>query len=98
MGKIALLPDDIRSKGIYLGNRKLPDNYMADFTLMGFVVDRYLEARNILKAAGFMLDEQDGGTDIYIDNALRLEEIETLLAANKIRCDFSDIADTFYQA
>jgi hypothetical protein len=45
-----------------------------------------------------MLDEQDGGTDIYIDNALRLQEIETLLAANKIRCDFSDIADTLYQA
>jgi hypothetical protein len=40
MGKIALLPCDINSRGKYLSNRDLPQNYMADFTLMGFVVDR----------------------------------------------------------
>jgi len=98
MGKIALLPYDIKSRGNYLGNRKLPDNYMGDFTLMGFVVDRYKEALILLTSAGYQLDEQDGGTDIYIDTAQRLQEIETLLVANKIRCNFSDIADTLYQA
>ena len=98
MGKIALLPSDCRSRGIYLGNKKLPDNYMADFTLMDFVVDRYQEALTLLTLEGYQLEEQIGGSDICIDDAKRLQEIKTLLTANNIRCDFSDIADTFYQA
>ena len=98
MGKIALLPCDIESRGKFLGNRELPDNYMGDFTLMGFVVDRYQEALTLLTAAGYYLDEQQGGADIYVDTPLQLPEIQTLLAANNIMCDFSDIADTLYQA
>ena len=98
MGKIALLPNDIRSRGIYLGNKKLPDNYMADFTLMGFVVDLYQEALTLLTLEGYQLEEQMGGADICIDNVMHLQEIKALLIANNIRCDFSDIADTFYQA
>lgn len=98
MGRIALLPDDNSSKGTYLSNRKLPQNYMGDFTLMGFLVDRYQEALILLTAAGYQLDKQEGGTDICIDNALHLTQIKALLIANNIRCDFSDIADTLYQA
>ena len=98
MAKIALLPCDVESRGIYLGNRELPDNYMGDFTLMGFVVDRYHEAFKLLTSAGYRLDEQQGGADIYVDTPLQLPEILNLLAANNIHCDFSDIADTLYQA
>ena len=98
MGKIALLPCDIKSRGIYLGNKELPKNYMGDFTLMGFVVDSYREALTLLISAGYQLDEQEGGTDICIDTPLCLTEIKALLTANNIRCNFSDIADTFYQA
>lgn len=98
MGKIALLPCDIKSRGIYLGNQELPSNYMGDFTLMGFVVDRYHEALSLLISAGYRLEKQEGGTNISIANPLHLKEIQTLLIANNIRCDFSDIADTFYQA
>lgn len=98
MGKIALLPCDINSRGKYLGNKKLPNNYMADFTLMGFVVDRYQEALTLLTKSCYRLDEQEGGTDIFIDSPLELQEIKALLTANNIRCDFSDIADTLYQA
>lgn len=98
MGVIALLPCDINSRGRYLGNKQLPNNYMADFTLMGFVVDRYQEAIALLSSAGYRLDEQEGGTDISIDTPRHLPEIKALLTANNIRCDFSDIADTIYQA
>lgn len=98
MGKIVLLPSDIESRGIYLSNSKLPENYMGDFTLMGFVVDHYQEALSLLKSADWQLDEKEGGTDIHIDSALRLLEIKALLAANNISCEFSDIADTLYQA
>ena len=98
MCKIALLPCDINSRGKYLGNRELPNNYMGDFTLMGFVVDRYQKALTLLAKSNYRLDEQEGGTDISIDTPLDLQEIKALLTANNIRCDFSDIADTLYQA
>ena len=98
MGKIALLPCDIKSRGIYLGNKELPQNYMGEFSLMGFVVDSYQEAITLLTSAGYQLDEQQGGTDISIDTPQQLPKIKAFLAANNIRCEFSDIADTFYQA
>lgn len=98
MTKIALLPADSMSRGQYLCNRELPVNYMGDFTLMGFVVDRYQDAFILLAAAGFRLDKLEGGADICIDNPQCLPEIANLLAASDIRCDFSDIADTLYQA
>ena len=98
MGIIALVPCDIHSRGKYLGSRKLPPNYMADFTLMGFVVDRYQDARTLLTAAGYHLEEQEGGSDIRISNPEHLLEIKALLTTHNINCDFSDVADTLYQA
>lgn len=98
MGTIALLPCDIKSRAKYLGNRELPSNYMGDFSLMGFVVDRYQDACSLLATAGYRLDEQEGGTDIRIDDPLHLPKIKALLTANNIRCNWSDIADTLYQA
>ena len=98
MGKVALLPCDTNSRGKYLANRELPNNYMADFTLMGFVVDRYQEAITVLTKSRYRLDEQEGGTDIAISTPLDLLEIKEILTANNISCDFSDIADTIYQA
>lgn len=98
MGILALVPCDIHSREKYLGYRKLPTNYMADFTLMGFVVDRYQEARTLLISAGYRVDEQQGGSDIRITRPGHLLEIKALLTAHDIQCDFADVADTFYQA
>ncbi len=96
--KIALIPCDAESSGKYLDNIELPLNYMGDFTLMGLVVDNYQEALTLLISSGFQLDEQEGGSDICIDSPRHISEIKTFLTANNIRCDLSDIADTFYQA
>ncbi len=98
MGKIALLPCDSHSRARYLDNRELPHNYMADFTLMGFVVGQYQHAFSLLTSAGYRLDVQEGGADIHIDTPRNLQEIKALLTANNISCDLSDIADTLYQA
>ena len=98
MVKIALLPSDIISREKYICNKELPNNYMGDFTLMGFVVDNYHEARGLLSSAGYRLVQREGGTDIYLDTPSRLPEIRALLTANNISCEFSDIADTLYQA
>jgi hypothetical protein len=98
MGTIALLSCDVKSRANYLGNKQLPNNYMSDFSLMGFVVDRYQDACTVLASAGYRLHRQEGGMDISIDTPLHLPRIKALLTANNIRCDLSDIADTLYQA
>ena len=98
MGKIALLPCDINSRGESLDNMVLPSKYMEDYSLMGFIVDRYQEALTLLTNNSYQLVEQKGGADIYIDTLLDLQKIKSLLRANNIRCDFSDIADSIYQA
>ncbi|MGB3211597.1 MAG: hypothetical protein WBB19_12905 [Desulforhopalus sp.] len=98
MGKIALLPCDIYSRGRYLANRDLPLNYMGDFTLMGFIVDRYQDAITLLTAVGYRLEERQGGTDICFDTPEHLLEIKDILTTNNITCNFGDIADTLYQA
>jgi hypothetical protein len=98
MGKIALLPCNVNSRAKYLAGRTLPPNYMEDFTLMGFVVDRYTEALTLLTRHSYQLEKQKGGADIYIHTAEDLQKIRSLLNANGISCDFSDIADSIYQA
>ena len=98
MTTIALVPDTQRERGSYLGTKPLPTAYMSAFSLMGFVVSRYPEACSLLRAAGFKLVEQLGGADIIIDAPTRLPEIIELLRTNHISCEFSDIADTLYQA
>ena len=98
MATIALVPDDCRSRALYLGDRELPDNYMADFTLLGFVVGHYRQSISLLQLAGYSVEERQGGADIYIDTPRALQKITALLRANHIRCDLADIADTLYQA
>ncbi len=64
MFKIALLPNDVKTRGIYLGSRKLPSNYMADFSLMGFVVDRYEDALDVINMFGESANnDSNGGID-----------------------------------
>lgn len=98
MAKIAILPDDMNSRCKYLDNTMLPSNYMEDFTLLGFIVDRYPEALTILANDSYQLVEHKGGADIYIDTPQDLQKIKALLTANSVRCEFSDIADSLYQA
>ncbi|WP_163340486.1 hypothetical protein [Desulfopila sp. IMCC35008] len=98
MSSIALLPDDGRSRGLYLDNKILPDNYMADFTLLGFVVDDYQLAVRLLRDNGYRLSKQPGGTDIHFHSPESLIRIRSLLRTHGIGCDISDVADTLYQA
>ncbi len=98
MFTLALLPSDFESRGIYLCSRQLPANYMGDFSLMGFVVDNYPDALKLLISSGYQVDELDGGADISIDTPESIPEIAAFLAANHIRSDLTDIADTIYQA
>lgn len=98
MTKIAILPIDAACRAEYLGSRQLPVNYMSDYSLMGFVVDRYSEALELLSSSGYHLDKLQFGAEILIQTPRNLTEICSLLARNSIQCDLTDIVDSLYQA
>lgn len=98
MTKIAILPTDSSYRAEYLGNQQLPVNYMSDFSLMGFVVDRYSEALALLSSSGYHLDRLKIGAEILIQAPGNLTEIRNLLITNSIQCEYTDIVDSLYQA
>ena len=98
MGKIALVACDLESRGRYLGTKSIPANYMSDFSLLGFIVDRLPEACALLAKAGYQVEQRDGGADIAFDSVERLAAIPSLLAHHRIACQMADVADTLYQA
>lgn len=98
MTKIAIFPIDPVCRAEYLGNQQLPANYMSDFSLMGFVVDRYNEALALLTSAGYHLERLKVGAEIFIQTPHNLTEIRNLLLQNSIQCEYTDIVDSLYQA
>jgi len=95
---IALLPEGARNRERYLSNRILPLNYMDDFSIMGFIVDRYPEACVVLSSKGFSMQKSQSGIDLTITRPEQIREIDRLLRSADIRVLFTDIADTMYQA
>ena len=98
MPQIAILRDDCRSRAIYLDNSQLPVSYMEDFTLLGFIVQHYEAACTLHRNAGYTVIDRASGGDILIDNARQVRDISNLFLKNDIPANFSDIADTIYQA
>ncbi len=98
MARITLIPDDCRSKAAFLECYELPDFYMEDFSIQGFAVDRYDEARELLRGSGYTLLDKSVSADILIDSATQLCAINALFALNGIQAQLTDIADTIYQA
>jgi hypothetical protein len=98
MAKIVLIADDCRSKAAYLETCRLPDFYMEDFSIQGFAVRRYDNARDLLRCAGYAVLDKRDSADIIIDHAGQLRAICSLFEQNGIQAEFLDIADTIYQA
>ncbi len=98
MGKIVILPEDCKSRACYLSANTLPAFYMEDFTIMGFKVDKYKDAVKLLQTSRFSLDISENGCDVTVDKPFNIREIQLLLLENGIVAQYTDIADTFYQA
>jgi hypothetical protein len=98
MARIVLIPDDCRSKAVYLESCELPDFYMEDFSIQGFSVDRYDEARELLRRTGYTLLDKRVSADILIDRVEQVRTIHSLFEQNGIQAQLTDIADTIYQA
>ena len=98
MGKIVLLPEGLHEKAEYLEELGVPDKYMEDYSVLGIIVDRYQESLALLRNSGFTIDKGAAGTIIKLEDRSSLAKILGLLNDNLIRCDYKDIADSFYQA
>lgn len=48
MTRIALVSQNPMDRGVYLDQAELPRNYMEDYSLMGFIVDHYQDALDII--------------------------------------------------
>ena len=95
---IALLPEGTSSRERYLSNLTLPLNYMEDFSLMVFIVDRYPEAYDVLTSKGYSLQRSQSGIELTIARPEQIREIDSLLRSANIQTLFTVIADTIYQA
>lgn len=98
MAKIVLLPQGLHERAEYLEGLGVPDKYMEDYSVLGIIVDRYQESLALLHDSGFAIEKYAAGTLINLENRSSLGNILELLKENMIRCDYKDIADTFYQA
>lgn len=98
MGTIALLPDDQKRKEIYLSSHRLPEKYMEDFTLLGFVVDQLDRSVFLLERAGYHVEKERGGAEIRLEAYSQLMEISSLFRDNRIEHSFGDVAESIYQA
>ncbi len=98
MAKIVILPEDCKSRASYLSDTALPTFYMSDFTVMGLLVNRYQEALEVLDSSRFSLDKKKGGFDVEVERPSHIQEIQALLSDHGITSEYSDIADTIYQA
>jgi hypothetical protein len=80
-----------------LKNRNLPANYMSDFTVLGFLVDRLETALGILKEHNFEVHKNRDGIEVHIEAAGRMTEIADVLSRGGIDFALADIADQVYQ-
>lgn len=98
MAKIALIADNFHCRSAYLDTCKIPRFYMEDFSILGFTVQQYDKACELLRKAGFKMLDKKFAADILIDDAQQLVMIRDILQNNGIKAELSDIADTIYQA
>ena len=98
MTRIALVSQNPMDRGAYLDQAGLLSNYMEDYSLMGFIVDHYQDALDIIRSRGIEVYEQQSGAAIGITAPQEILEIRDLLSAHDIDCSYADIADTLYQA
>lgn len=98
MGKVAIVPCDLRSRELFLVGLELPDNYMADYSVMGFMVDRFSASLTLLGAAGYSVTALASGAEVSVDGPAGVAAVRALLVTHGIGCEFADIADTIYQA
>lgn len=98
MTKIALIANTCKSRSDYLETCPLPTFYMEDFSILGIIVENYDSARAVLKKYGYHTVDRESGSDILVEHVKQIGTVMNTLRHHGIAAEFSDIADTMYQA
>lgn len=98
MTKIAIIPDNCASRAKYMESGEIPTFYMEDFSILGFIVNNFDGACSLLRSSGFTIEDKEVGGTILIEDVSSLPTIQNILNQGGIPAEFSDIADTMYQA
>ena len=77
--------------------RPLPAFYMADYSVLGLLVDRLEEAVRVLQEAGYAVVNENGDFEVVLDHAGHIELTLQLLTANDIASEFADVVSGIYQ-
>jgi hypothetical protein len=105
MGKIPILAKDGgksaedpgQPRGCYPLARPLPNFYMADYSVMGLLVDKLEEALRVLGENGFSVLAETGDLEVAIDHPGELQDLVRLLKENGIGCEINDVVSGIYQ-
>ena len=98
MAKIPIIANNYIARSTYLESIILPNSYMEDFTIQGFVVERIDEARALLVEDGYTLADEGASANILIECINDMQSIQSLFERHGIAAQLMDIADTIYQA
>ena len=105
MGKIPILSKD-RGKSpkdpeqpmaCYPLNRPLPTFYMADYSVLGLLVDKLEETVRVLREHHFPVGDETGDLEVTISHPGQLREIIRLLEEKGIDCQVNDVVSGIYQ-
>ena len=96
MGVLPLLQKNSKQRTC-LANKRLPADYMSDYSVMGLLVKRLDDALRILKEKKFDVRKKADGFEILIDGASRMAEVINVLQKHDIDYALADIADQVYQ-
>lgn len=78
-------------------NMPMPDFYMADFSLLGLMVDDYERTLQLFNDKRLPLKWTDAGAAYPFNHSDQLRDLVQMLRSSGIDCGLSDIADQIYQ-
>lgn len=75
----------------------MPDFYMADFSLLGLMVDDYDRTLSLIRTRSLPLKKTSAGVEFPFKHSDQLQTLVCFLQSSGINCGISDIADQIYQ-
>ena len=86
-----------QDKGCYPLARPLPIFYMAEYSVLGLLVDQLEEAVRVLGENQFSVLDEDGDLEVAMNHPGQLKEIIHLLRDKGIDSEIADVVSGIYQ-
>ncbi len=77
--------------------RPLPISYMAEYSVLGLLVDKLEEAVRVLGENRFPVLDAAGDLEVAMNHPGQLHEIVRLLKEHDLECEIADVVSGIYQ-